>query len=105
MLNNYRQISLLPCLSKIFERFLFNQLEEYFEGNNILTQRQYGFCKNHSTEFASVELIDRVTNFLEIGNTPFNLYVNLSKAFDVLNHAILLSKFEFYGLSEFTIKQ
>ena len=56
LLNNYRPISLLPCLSKIFERVLFNQLYEYFERNNILTQ--YGFRKNHSTEFAAMELID-----------------------------------------------
>ena len=65
LLNNYRPISLLPCLSKIFERVLFNQLYEYFERNNILTQRQYGFRKNHSTEFAAMELIDRVTKILE----------------------------------------
>ena len=104
LLNNYRPISLLPCLSKIFERVLFNQLYEYFERNNILTQRQYGFCKNHSTEFAAMELIDRVTKILELGKIPFNLYIDLSKAFDVLNHDILLSKLEFYGLGEPTIK-
>ena len=104
LLNNYVPISLLPCLSKIFERILFNQLYEYFERNNILTQRQYGFRKNHSTEFAAMELIDRVTNILELGKIPFNLYIDLSKAFDVLNHDILLSKLEFYGLCEPTIK-
>ena len=94
----------LPCLSEIFDRVLFNQLYEYFECSNILTQRQYGFCKNHITEFAAIELVDCVTNLLKLGNTPFNLYIDLSKAFDVLNHEILLSKLEFYGLSEFTIK-
>ena len=104
LLNNYRQISLLPCVSKIFERVLFNQLYEYFECNNILTQRQYGFRKNHRTEFAAMELIDRGTKLLELGKIPFNLYIDLSKAFDVLNHDILLSKLEFYGLSESRIK-
>ena len=67
-------------------------------------QHQYGFRKNHSTEFASMELIDRVANLLEFGKIPFNLYIDLSKAFDVLNHDILLSKLEFYGLNELTIK-
>ena len=104
LLNNYRPISLLPCLSKIFERVLFIQLYEYFERDNILTQCQYGFRKNHITEFAGMELFDRVTKLLELGKRPFNLYIDLSKTFDVLNHDILLSKLEFYGLSESTIK-
>ena len=96
LLNNYGPISLLPCVSKIFERVLFNQLYEYFDRNDLLTQHQYGFCKNHSTEFAAMELIDRVANLLELGKITFNLYIDLSKAFDVLNHDILLSKLEFY---------
>ena len=104
LLNNYRPISLLPCVSKIFERVLFNQLYEYFDRNDLLTQHQYRFRKNHSTEFAAMELIDRVANLLELGKIPFNLYIDLSKAFDVLNHDILLSKLEFYGLNELTIK-
>ena len=104
LLNNYRPISLLPCVSKIFERVLFNQLYEYFDRNDLLTQHQYGFRKNHSTEFAAMELIDRVANLLELGKIPFNLYIDLSKAFDVLNHDILLSKLQFYGLNELTIK-
>ena len=103
LLNNYRPISLLPCVSKIFERVLFNQLYEYFERNYLLTH-QYGFCKNHSTEFAAMELIDRVANLLELGKIPFNLYIDHSKAFNVLSHDILLSKLEFYGLNELTIK-
>ena len=104
LLNNYRPISLLPCVSKIFERVLFNQLYEYFDRNDLLTQHQYGFRKNHSTEFAAMELIDRVANLLELGTILFNLYIDLSKAFDVLNHDILRSKLEFYGLNELTIK-
>ena len=104
LLNNYRPISLLPCVSKFFERVLFNQLYEYFDRNDLLTQHQYGFRKNHSTEFAAMELIDRVANLLELGKIPCNLYIDLSKAFDVLNHDILLSKLEFYGLNELIIK-
>ena len=94
----------MPCVSKIFERVLFNQLYEYFDRNDLLTQHQYGFRKNHSTEFAAMELIDRVANLLKLGQISFNLYIVLSKAFDVLNHDILLSKLEFYGLNELTIK-
>ena len=104
LLNNYRPISLLPCVSNIFERFLFNQLYEYFDRNDLLIQHQYGFRKNHSTEVAAMELIDRVANLLELGKIPFNLYIDLSRAFDVLSHDILLSKLEIYGLNELTIK-
>ena len=94
----------MQCASKIFERELFNQLYAYFDGNDILKQHQYGFCKNHSTEFAAVELINRVTNLLELGNIRFSLYNDLFKAFEVSNHGILLSKLEFYGLNELTKK-
>ena len=87
---------MMPCLSKIFERVLFNQLYEYFERNNILTQRQYGFCKNHSTEFAAMELIDRVTKFLELGKIPFNLYIDLSKTFDVTWEEGIVTKPQVY---------
>ena len=51
-----------------------------------------------------MEFIDRVTKLLKLGNIPFNLYIDFSKALAVLNHDILLSKLELYGLSEFTIK-
>ena len=71
LLNNYKPISLLPCVSKIFERILFNQLYEYFDRNDILTKHQYGFQKNHSTGFAAMELIDRVTNLLELEKSHF----------------------------------
>ena len=78
---------------------------EYIESIWInIDQHQYGFRKNHSTEFTAMELIDRVANLLELGKIPLNLYIDLSKAFDVLNHDILLSKLEFYGLNELTIK-
>ena len=72
LLNNYRPISLLPCVSKIFGKVLFSQLYEYFDRNDLLTQHQYGVRKNQSTEFAAMELIDRVANLLELGKIPFN---------------------------------
>ena len=60
-LNNYRPISVLPSLSKVFERGVFNQIHEYFNLHNLYYGNQYGFRKGHSTELAILEVIYRVT--------------------------------------------
>ena len=59
-LNNYRPISLLPAISKIFERIIYDQLYAYFDNNNILSEEQYGFRTKHSTELAAVKLVDYI---------------------------------------------
>ena len=56
--NSYRPISLLPCISKVFEKFIYKQVDEYFNKNQLFLNSQYGFRKQHSTEFASLELVD-----------------------------------------------
>ena len=63
LFSNYRPISLLPSISKIFEKVIFNQMSEYFESNDLIFKNQYGFRKNHSTEFASLHLTDYFFNF------------------------------------------
>ena len=96
-LNNYRPISVLPSLSKVFERVIFNQIHEYFNLHNLYYGNQYGFRKGHSTELAILEVIDRVTLSLDIGVTPINIYLDLSNAFDTLNHDILLQKLKHWN--------
>ena len=98
VLNNYRPISVLPSLSKVFEQVIFNQIHEYFDRHNLYYGNQYGFRKGHSTEQAVLKVIDRVTQNLDIGVTPINIYLDLSKAFDTLNHNILLQKLKHYGI-------
>lgn len=98
LFENYRPISLLPAMSKVFERVVFDQIYKYFHVNKLLYVSQYGFRKDHSTEFAATELIDRVHNYLDKGETPFALFLDLSKAFDTLDHNILLHKLENYGI-------
>ena len=98
VISNYRPISLLPAMSKVFEKILYNQLYQYFDSNNLFYKIQYGFRKNHSTELAALELIDRIKCDLDKGNVPVAIFFDLSKAFDTLDHLILLKKLSFYGI-------
>jgi len=98
LIKNYRPVSILPALSKVAERIMHNQLHNYFHNSNLYYNSQYGFRKHHSTELAAIELIDRITTKLDNGEIPINIYMDLSKAFDTLNHEILLHKLQYYGL-------
>ena len=71
---------------------------EYVTDNNLISTRQYGFRKLHSTELASLELVDRVFQHLDKGKLPLFIFLDLSKAFDMLDHYILSNKLKFYGL-------
>ncbi len=65
-MENYRPISLLPCMSKVLEKIINIQLYDYFQSNNLLYKSQYGFRKHHSTEFASLELVDTIQQQLDL---------------------------------------
>ena len=99
LVNNYRPISILPVLSKIFEKIVYNQLLSYFTKNNLFYFSQYGFRPNHSTEFAVLELTDLLYKKLDNNQNPVAIFMDLSKAFDTINHSILLHKLQYYGLS------
>ena len=90
LLDNYRPISLLPSISKVFERIVYNQLYSYLTTNGILFKSQYGFRKLHSTETAAIELTDTLLQNLDNGDIPIAIFLDLSKAFDTLDHTVLL---------------
>ena len=104
LVDNFRPISLLPAISKIFEKIVFNQVYAYFDRNKLLYTSQYGFRKLHSTELASLELVDRVRLDMDSGKMPLSVFLDLSKAFDTLDHSILLQKLTHYGLSQAAIR-
>ena len=103
-IDNFRPISLLSSLSKILEKCVFDQVYSYFEENLLFYKSQYGYRKSHSTEYACVELVDKLTKDLDRGETPICFFLDLSKAFDTLNHNILLKKIKYYGLDDNALK-
>ncbi len=103
LLNNYRPISILPVISKIFEKVLYEQLYDYFISNNLLSPHQFGFRQFHSTASA---LLDSTNEwFINMDRGMFNIavFLDLQKAFDTINHDIMLEKLKqnkLYGLEE-----
>ena len=100
--NNYRPISILHILGKIFERVVYNQLYYFLEKYNLLHHNQYGFRKNRSTIQAIMDQLDFVYNNLDQGNAVISIFMDFSKAFDCLDHELLLKKLNHYGIRGIT---
>ena len=96
---NYRPISLLPIFSKIFERLIYNRLIDFITENNVLSKLQFGFQKNKSTEQAVTSIVSSLDNARSKGLSSYCIFLDFAKAFDTVNHEILLSKLDHYGVS------
>ena len=95
---NYRPISSLPFISKIFERCMANRIVSFFNKFELFSDRQFGFLKNRSTKDAIFNFTESIYDALDSKNHNISILVDLKAAFDTVNHAILLKKLERYGI-------
>ena len=103
-MDNYRPISVLPAISKIFERIVHNQLYTYLENNNLLSDSQFGFRRKSSTENAVTYFSDFIRNSMDKGKLTGAVFVDLRKAFDTIDHATLLAKLPIYRVHDKELK-
>ena len=101
---NYRPIAILPVLSKILERVVFNQTVAYFEANNLFHPNHHGFRKNHNTCTALLQMYDSWIEAAEEKQLTAVCMLDMSAAFDVVDHDILLRKLQFYGFENHSLQ-
>ena len=96
--SNYRPISVLSIFSKILEKVIYKRTYNFLENNKCLFESQYGFRSDHSTELALLELTNKIIDSFEHDSFAIGIFIDLSKAFDTIDHTILLAKLNNYGI-------
>jgi hypothetical protein len=97
-LSNYRPISLLPIFSKVLEKIIYVRLYTHLLHNKILSSHQFGFRDDHATDQAIFSLVDTILEAMNQKLVVAGIFCDLHKAFDSVNHEILLKKLQFYGI-------
>ena len=102
--DNYRPVSLLSIFSKIYERAMCTRLTDFLEFHKILYEKQFGFRKQHSAYMAHMLLVDNLIKALQIEEFVIGVFLDFSKAFDTVDHSILLLKLQHYGIRGISLK-
>jgi len=95
---NYRPISILPFFSKFYEKVLYDRLFSYIKQKNILYPLQHGFQPAHSTSMSLIDIQDKISAAIDNNEYSLGIFLDLAKAFDTVDHKILLTKLEHYGI-------
>ena len=95
---NYRPISMLSIFDKLLEKIIYKRIYNFLLKNNVLYKHQFGFQTGHSTTLSLIEIVDEIYKNLDDNNYAMGLFLDLQKAFDTVNHSILLDKISYYGI-------
>ena len=95
--NNYRPISLLSNFNRILEKIMYNRMKDFIEKHKLLHSSQYGFRKAHSTQHAILDIVEAIQRNMDKHLFSCGVFIDLKKAFDTVNHTILLKKLDHYG--------
>ena len=96
--SNYRPISILPVFSKVLERIMYNKVYNHLSSKSLLYEKQFGFQRNNLTAHAILQLTRDITSSFEKGEYTLEVFIDLSKAFDTIDHGILIKKLQYYGI-------